>query len=172
MLGLPDSYLSCKFYNITQEICNSSGLVAYEISNHAVYGKECRHNLNYWKSGCFLGIGPGAHGRLNIGSKRFRTETPTNPEVWLGCIKQNGIQKFLKKPLTRTEIAEEYAIMAIRLSLGIDLNKFRNLRGVSISSERLSVLSNNNLITVDQNRLKTTAKGRLLTDQILRELLC
>ena len=170
--GLPNCDQSSEFYNATQEICENSGLRAYEISNHSVLGKECRHNLNYWNSGCFLGIGPGAHGRINIGSKRFRTETPSNPEVWLGYLKQNGIQKFLKKPLTSTERAEEYAIMAIRLSFGMDLNKFRDLGGASISSEKLSVLSTNNLIAVDQNRLKTTAKGRLLTNHILRELLC
>ena len=170
--GLPSDKLSSKFYTATQEICYLSGLEAYEISNYATRGNECRHNLTYWNSGCFLGVGPGAHGRLNIGSKRYRTETPTSPEVWIEHIKKYGIEKFLKEPLSNTERAEEYAIMALRLSLGLDINKFQELGGVRLSTEKLRQLSEDNLVYVYENRLKTTAKGKLLTDQILRELLC
>ena len=170
--GLPSDKLSSKFYTETQEICYLSGLEAYEISNYATLGNECRHNLTYWNSGCFLGVGPGAHGRLNIGSKRYRTETPTSPEVWIEHIKKYGIEKFLKEPLSNTERAEEYAIMALRLSLGLDINKFQELGGVRLSTEKLRQLSEDNLVYVCEHRLKTTAKGKLLTDQILRELLC
>ena len=74
--------------------------------------------------------------------------------------------------MSNTERAEEYAIMALRLSLGLDINKFQELGGVRLSTEKLRQLSEDNLVYVCEDRLKTTAKGKLLTDQILRELLC
>ena len=115
--GLPNDVLSRNFYIHTQDICEASGLQGYEISNHAILGKECRHNINYWNSGCYLGIGPGAHGRLNIGLERFRTEAPESPEVWLDAINKNDIKFFIKEPLTFTERAEEYAIASIDFDL-------------------------------------------------------
>ena len=160
------------FYINTQDICEASGLQAYEISNHAIFGKECRHNINYWNSGCFLGIGPGAHGRLNIGLERFRTEAPKIPEVWLDAINKNDIKFFIKEPLTFTERAEEYAIASIRLRSGMDMKIFQELSGTNISANTLSLLLSNDFITIEGNNLKTTSKGKLMTDQILREILC
>ena len=170
--GLPNDVRSRNFYINTQDICEASGLQAYEISNHAIFGKECRHNINYWNSGCFLGIGPGAHGRLNIGLERFRTEAPKIPEVWLDAINKNDIKFFIKEPLTFTERAEEYAIASIRLRSGMDMKIFQELSGTNISANTLSLLLSNDFITIDGNKLKTTSKGKLMTDQILREILC
>ena len=63
--------------------CAEAGLPAYEVSNHARPGAECRHNLVYWRGHEYAGVGPGAHGRLNIDGRRYATETEKRPETWL-----------------------------------------------------------------------------------------
>ena len=67
-----------------------SGLPAYEISNHARPGAECRHNLVYWRGHDYAGVGPGAHGRLTIDGRRYATETEKRPEAWLARVEENG----------------------------------------------------------------------------------
>ena len=73
-LAIPDEDLARDLYDLTQVICADAGLPAYEISNHARPGAECRHNLIYWRGHEYAGVGPGAHGRLNIGGRRYATK--------------------------------------------------------------------------------------------------
>ena len=82
-LVMPDEDLGRALYDVTQEICADAGLPAYEISNHARPGAECRHNLVYWRAQEYAGIGPGAHGRLDIDGRRRATATEKRPEAWL-----------------------------------------------------------------------------------------
>ena len=70
----------------TQEVLDAAGLPAYEVSNHARPGGECRHNLAYWRYGDYAGVGPGAHGRLTLDGALWATETHPAPARWLaGC---------------------------------------------------------------------------------------
>ena len=80
-LVIPDDDLGRELYDTTLEICAARGLPAYEISNHARPGGECRHNLVYWRAQEYAGIGPGAHGRLDIEGNRHATATEKRPEV-------------------------------------------------------------------------------------------
>ena len=82
-LVVPDEDHARALYDMTQEICAGAGLPAYEISNHARPGAECRHNLVYWRAHEYAGIGPGAHGRLDIDGERHATATEKRPEAWL-----------------------------------------------------------------------------------------
>ncbi len=170
--GLPDNDFLKDFYELTQDICEAFDLKNYEISNHAHPGDECQHNLNYWNSGNFIGIGPGAHGRVQIDSTRFSTETPRTPEIWLNQVEQGEHDKFCFDPLTKTENAEEYALTSIRLASGMDIDKYNSFGGNRLCTEKISNLKTLNLIKIDRNHLKTTAQGKLLTNFILKELLC
>ena len=96
------------------------GLPAYEISNHARPGAECRHNLVYWRGDEYAGIGPGAHGRIDSDGVRHATATEKRPEAWLMRVEQLGHGVITDDELTREERADEYLLMGLRLREGID----------------------------------------------------
>ena len=169
--GLPNDDISVEFYNVTQEICSDWGLPAYEISNHAKLGSESQHNLIYWTGGYYLGVGPGAHGRLKVKNKRFRTEMFSNPEKWLKTVTENKFSEFLTIPLSDNEIAEEYLLMGIRLEVGIDVTYFNTYSDQKLSTKKVKLLSDMGLIVFKNNRLFTTKKGKLVTNYIINELL-
>ena len=77
--GLPDEDLSADMFALTQQRTAEAGLPAYEISNHAKPGSESRHNLIYWSGGDYIGIGPGAHGRVTTSAGRVATEATSAP---------------------------------------------------------------------------------------------
>ncbi len=102
-LVTPDDDTARALYDVTQEVCAAAGLPAYEISNHARPGAECRHNLVYWRAHEYAGIGPGAHGRLDIGGERRATATEKRPESWLMRVEASGHGVITDDVLTREE---------------------------------------------------------------------
>ena len=170
--GLPADESSINFYNLTNDICESENLPAYEISNHAKKGDECQHNLNYWRGGAFLGVGPGAHGRLNIGNKRYLTEAPSNPDLWLKLVKDQKFEIFTSEHLSKNEQANEYIMMGLRLKEGFNINNYHNLTQRRLPITKLTELQNQNLIQINEQMLKTTRSGKLLTNYIIKQLLC
>ena len=119
-LKTPDEDTARALYDTTQEICAAHGLPAYEISNHARPGGECRHNLIYWRAHEYAGIGPGAHGRLDIAGARHATATEKRPEAWLMRVETRGHGLVTDDVLTREEMADEFLLMGLRLAEGID----------------------------------------------------
>ena len=172
LLGLPNELTSTEFYKITDQICESKNFYAYEISNYTQNGNECQHNLNYWRGGTFLGIGPGAHGRINLNTKRYLTEAPSNPETWLTNTLNDDFRKFTYEELSKIDQAEEYVMMALRLEEGIDIRRYSNLTGKRFPENKITELFDANLIQVDEHTLKTTHAGKLLTNYVIRQLLC
>ena len=141
----------------------AAGLPAYEVSNHARPGEECRHNLIYWRAGDWAGVGPGAHGRLTLPGGRIATEAARAPLVWLAG------PGDAETPLTRIETAEEYLMMALRLGEGADLARFRSLGGPALP--RLADLQSDGLVTLSGDRLTATPAGRLVLNSLIRALL-
>src|SRR5271170_7583652 len=107
-LKTPDDDTARTLYDETLEICAAHGLPAYEISNHARPGGECRHNLIYWRASEYAGIGPGAHGRLDIDGTRRATATERSPEAWLARVEAQGHGLVTDDALTREETADEF----------------------------------------------------------------
>ncbi len=124
-LRLPDEDTARALYDTTQEICAAAGLPAYEISNHARPGGECRHNLVYWRAHEYAGIGPGGHGRLDIDGERHATATEKRPETWLGRVEAQGDGLVSDDLLTREERSDEFLLMGLRLAEGIDIGALR-----------------------------------------------
>ena len=118
----------------TQEICARAGLPAYEISNHARPGAECRHNLIYWRTHEYAGIGPGAHGRLDIEGQRHATATERRPEAWLMRVEEDGHGVVTDEVLIRQERADEFLLMGLRLAEGVDLAPLCSDRGQAARS--------------------------------------
>jgi oxygen-independent coproporphyrinogen-3 oxidase len=150
----PDEDTGRALYDVTQDICAAAGLPAYEISNHARPGRECRHNLVYWRGHDYAGIGPGAHGRLTVDGARLATETDKRPEGWLMRVEAVGHGITVEEELTHTERADEYLLMGLRLAEGIDLDRFRAIAGRDIDPEKIAFLR-------DQGAVETTADGKL-----------
>ena len=170
--GLPEDKLSVEFYEITKQICETFNFYAYEISNHAQNGHECQHNLRYWRGQPFLGIGPGAHGRVDINNNRYTTVSTKNPELWLKNVQENNFDKFIFKKMAPYQQGEEYIITGLRLMEGLDINHFTNLTNRELPKRKIQELSEENLITIKDNVLKTTETGKLFTNFVVKELLC
>ncbi|MFT4715550.1 MAG: putative oxygen-independent coproporphyrinogen III oxidase [Paracoccaceae bacterium] len=169
LLGLPKDDVSADMYALTQQMCNDAGLPAYEVSNHAVPGAESKHNLVYWRCGDFLGIGPGAHGRLAIGDKRFATEAEMMPDAWLSeALDLTG--ETVRDQLNTRDIALEYLLMSLRLSEGLDISRLNELDNSLLNNDKISELSALGLLNVDSDRLIATQKGRMVLNSVIQEL--
>ncbi|MEZ5887824.1 MAG: radical SAM family heme chaperone HemW [Paracoccaceae bacterium] len=169
--GLPDEERASDMYLMTQEICETAGLPAYEISNHARPGAESRHNLIYWRYGDYAGIGPGAHGRLTGPTGRYATEAPRGPEDWLQRVETAGNGEAPRERLSMADQATEFLLMGLRLSEGIALDRWRALRGADVPVARIDGLFDLGLLWRCDGRIGATAAGRPVLNALLRDLL-
>jgi putative oxygen-independent coproporphyrinogen III oxidase len=167
----PDEALARALYDVTQEVCDHHGLSAYEISNHARGGAECRHNLVYWRAHEYAGIGPGAHGRLDIEGTRYATSTEKRPEAWLMRVEANGHGVIVDDPLNSEERADEFLLMGLRLAEGIDPSRYTALSGRPLDPRRIAVLREEGAISVDEEgRLRVTQAGFPVLDAVVADL--
>jgi putative oxygen-independent coproporphyrinogen III oxidase len=173
-LPMPDPDLQADFYEATGARLEAAGLSDYEISNHARPGEECRHNLIYWRSGEWAGIGPGAHGRLNVRGARVATEAWRLPKIWLERT-EAGSGERLRTALTRTEQVEELLVMGLRLVEGVDLVRLERLADRPIDRwldrAALTRFVADGSLSLPNARLVPTAKGRQRLNGILAGLL-
>jgi putative oxygen-independent coproporphyrinogen III oxidase len=174
-LKMPDDELQAELYELTQERLAAAGLPAYEISNHARPGEESRHNLIYWRSGEWLGVGPGAHGRLNAGGARLATEAWRLPKAWLERVERTGSGERRRTALTRAEQVEELLVMGLRLGEGVDLGRLARTAGRALSEVldpmALERLVGDRWLVRRDGRLAASAAGRQRLNAILGALL-
>ncbi len=171
LLGLPGEDLAADLYDVTQEECSRAGMTAYEVSNHAAAGSESRHNLIYWRGGDYLGIGPGAHGRVTLDGTRWATECPKAPDAWLRAVESQGSGILPATPLSGGERATEYLMMGLRLEEGISLTRHRAMAGCCLAEDKLIALQDLDLLHRSGDRLRATPAGRMVLNAILRDLI-
>jgi len=175
-LKIPNDDSARALYDTTQEVCAAHGLPAYEISNHARPGAECRHNLVYWRAHEYAGIGPGAHGRLHIGrldieGDRHATATEKRPEAWLTRVESDGHGLVTDDMLTREEMADEFLLMGLRLAEGIDPTRYAALAGRSLDAARIAALRENGLVeTTAAGHLRVSMPGFPVLDAVVADL--
>ena len=160
-------------FETTQEMCAAVGLDAYEVSNFAKPGFESRHNLTYWRSGEWIGIGPGAHGRVVRDGRRISTTAFRSPEAWLGAIDVNGTGAEQDEPLSDEDSLHELVLMGLRLSEGIDAARVERLAGRALAEALpgLSELTADGFVTAHDGRVRATARGRMVLNRVVAELL-
>ncbi|MCV3239539.1 radical SAM family heme chaperone HemW [Mesorhizobium sp. ZC-5] len=169
--AIPDNDHAAELYALTQEVTAAHGLPAYEISNHARPGAESRHNLTYWRYGEYVGVGPGAHGRFVEDGRRIVTVTERMPETWANLVEAKGHGVVDGELLSRSEEADEFLLMGLRLAEGIDLARYEALSGRALASDRLSVLQGEGLVApVGNSRLRATAQGMIVLDAVVADL--
>jgi oxygen-independent coproporphyrinogen-3 oxidase len=170
-LKIPDEDTSRALYDTTQEICALAGLPAYEISNHARPTAESRHNLVYWRGDEYAGVGPGAHGRLEAEGKRFATATEKRPESWLMRVETLGHGLIVDEKLTSEERADEYLLMGLRLSEGIDLARYQAFAGRPLDADRIALLKTQGALEITPSgRLRVTRDCFPLLDAVVADL--
>ncbi|MGO4334465.1 radical SAM family heme chaperone HemW [Labrys sp. KB_33_2] len=170
LIPMPDEDARVLF-DITRETCERRGLPAYEISNHARPGAECRHNLVYWRYGEYAGIGPGAHGRLiDANGMRRALSTERSPEKWLAAVRTNGHGLVDDQALTADQQGDEMLLMGLRLAEGIDLARLARLRGRPMADATLAGLQQNGMIERREDRVRVTRAGFPLLDAVVAEL--
>ncbi len=170
-LIIPDDDTARALYDTTQEVCAAHGLAAYEISNHARPGSECRHNLVYWRAQEYAGVGPGAHGRLDIDGSRHATATEKRPEAWLQRVERDGHGLITDDVLTREEMADEFLLMGLRLAEGIDPARYTALMNRPLDPVRIAALREHGLVeTTDAGRLRVSMPGFPVLDAVVADL--
>jgi oxygen-independent coproporphyrinogen-3 oxidase len=170
-LVVPDDDTARALYDTTQEVCAGAGLPAYEISNHARPGAECRHNLVYWRAHEYAGIGPGAHGRLDIAGERRAIATEKRPEAWLMRVEAQGHGVITDDALTPEQIADEFLLMGLRLAEGVDPARYARLAGRELNPRRIAILREEGAVeTTPDGRLRVTLAGFPVLDAVVADL--
>ena len=169
-LVIPDEDRAAALYEITQELSEAAGRPAYEISNHAQPGAEARHNLLYWRYGSYAGVGPGAHGRLDLNGKRYATSTERLPERWREQVLRNGHGLIEKSEITDAEAAREHLLMNLRLAEGLDLSAYRARWNTAPDEARIASLAEEGLVELKDDRLTATLRGRLVLNSVIAAL--
>ncbi len=174
--NLPKDEIAEEMYMATQDICGEAGLPSYEISNHAKPGAECQHNLTYWRYGGYLGVGPGAHGRLPSGRGRIATNQIKKPEGWLQKVLQQGHGTEAELAISdRVEMAEEMLLMGLRLKEGVWFENFETITGLQfnqvVKPENLQPLTDADLLEVSDQFIAATDEGRFVLNSVLAHLL-
>jgi putative oxygen-independent coproporphyrinogen III oxidase len=151
------------------------GLPAYETSNHGAPGSECRHNLLYWRYQDYVGIGPGAHGRVTVDGEKFAVERRKLPERWLEAVERDGHGTRNQVALTTKDRLVEMVIMGLRTAEGILDTRFQETAGGSfrtlLNTDALDEFTEEGLIETDPTCLRVTEAGQLHLDTLIERLL-
>jgi len=173
-LTLPEEDVAVALFETTHDRLAAAGLPAYEISNHARPGAECRHNLVYWRYQDYLGTGPGAHGRLTRCGVKLATQQYRLPEKWLAAVEATGTGTEAAAAIDRNTAIEELLMMGLRLVEGVSRQRLEGIAGRDIETlfgHHLSPLVEGGFITLDSDRLTATPGGRQRLDAVLAALL-
>lgn len=174
-LVLPDEDSAAELYELTQDRMARAGRPAYEISNYARPGAESRHNLTYWRYGDYVGIGPGAHGRLAVRGEKLATRQHRAPEAWLAAVEAEGHATRTREPVPAESRGAEMLMMGLRLAEGVSRAAFHAETGREITDRldaaTLRRLTEGGYVELDAQALRATADGRQRLDAVLAALL-
>ena len=174
-LEVPAEDDAAALFELTQERLEAAGLPAYEISNHARPGAESRHNLTYWRYGDYVGIGPGAHGRLTIGGGKFATRQHRAPEAWLAAVEATGHATRQRDPVAAEDRLSDLMMMGLRTVEGVRRSRVLAECGraleAALDAVRLERLTGGGFLVLDEAGLRATPAGRQRLNAVIAELL-
>ena len=167
-----DNDQSADLYELGQHYLTSAGFDQYEVSNFAKTAlAKSSHNLLYWQGEDYIGVGPGAHGRLTVHGKRRASICALKPQAYVDHVNKNGHGINAQNILTPQEWSQEYVLMGMRITKGISLARFKIISGNSLKPERVQNYIQTGLLQKQQGRLMATPAGRLVLDRLCHELL-
>ncbi len=172
---LPDEETAARMFEVTTMIAGGSGLFAYEVSNYASPGNESIHNLNCWRYQDYIGIGPGAHGRLTVDGNKVATCGARAPGAWLGTALSGNYGADGYLVVSPKERAAEAVLMGLRLAEGLPLKRIEEEAGCPwqkiLSAEKINYLEREGFLEKSDNAIKATASGMTMLDEIIRMIL-
>ena len=168
--GLPDENLGGDLYHLTNNLCYKFGLNPYEVSNYSRKNHESIHNEIYWNYGDYLGVGPGAHGRITTQKGRFATQNYYSPIKWQKSALNNAGES-IRTLINGKDQADEMAMMGLRLNSGFSKERYFRLSGKKLNEKTLTFLISDNLITVENNFIKATDQGRVVLNSLILNIL-
>ena len=168
--GLPDENLGGDLYHLTNNLCYKFGLNPYEVSNYSRKNHESIHNKIYWNYGDYLGVGPGAHGRITTQKGRFATQNYYSPIKWQKNALNNAGES-IRTLINGKDQADEMAMMGLRLNSGFSKERYFRLSGKKLNEKTLTFLISDNLITVENNFVKATDQGRVVLNSLILNIL-
>jgi len=166
-----DADKSADFYDLVRDRLTAAGFEHYEVSNFARPGHRSQHNLAYWKGRDYVGVGPGAHGRLTVEGVRYATVAEMRPQEYQDKVAATGLGIAEKEALSRTAWAEEYLLMGLRIEAGISLSRFKEISAQGLQDTMIAELSDQGFIIQQDDNLRVTPSGRLLLNIITQKLL-
>ena len=172
---IPNDDVAGEMYEMTQDLTAAQGLMPYEISNHARFGDESRHNLVYWRYDDYVGVGPGAHGRLTVNGQKIATRAHRAPALWLQRVQKDGHGAHHHEIIDSRKQAQEMIMMSLRLAEGMKIDKFESVTGLKISEfinqSKLTMMVEAGWITMNGNIMMATPAGRQRLNAVLAQLL-
>ena len=168
---IPCDEILAAMFELNISLCKKHGFKHYEVSNFALPTYESAHNTIYWRYYPFLGIGPGAHGRIKVNSKEYHTETIPSPNEWLETVNKNGSGESQRIELNSLDRSQELLMMGLRLREGISIERYNTIAPTPLDTNKLQFLVDEGFITIDNGQLKPLTKGYLVLNRIIFELL-
>jgi len=167
----PEGDAAAALYEATQQECAAAGFPAYEISNHArSRDARARHNLIYWTSGDWIGVGPGAHGRVTHGGARIALEAQRRPADYIDAVREHGIGVITEETLSNEDAADELLLMGLRVEEGVDIARFEALRGRALNRDALAWLAREGFVRIEDGCVRLTTRGRAVANRVAAEL--
>jgi oxygen-independent coproporphyrinogen-3 oxidase len=165
---LPDDEMAADMQDLIEARLAAAGYRHYETSAHAKPGRECRHNLNYWRFGDYLGIGAGAHGKISFPDRITREMRFKQPRAFMDAA-QRGDARQETKSVARAELPFEFMMNALRLAEGFPPARFTERTGLPLTAitRTLDDAEARGLIERDHARIAPTEKGRLFLNDLL-----
>ncbi|MDJ0947190.1 MAG: radical SAM family heme chaperone HemW [Kiloniellales bacterium] len=174
-LVVPDEETAAALFDATQEVLDAAGLPAYEVSNHARPGEASQHNLTYWRYGDYLGVGPGAHGRITRAGRKLATRRHRAPEAWLKLVETRGHGTREEAVLDGELRLAEMVMMGLRLGEGIPRGRFRREFAAApeaiFDPARIESAAEAGYLELDAQGLRATAAGRRRLDALIPHVL-
>ncbi|MCB1532653.1 MAG: coproporphyrinogen III oxidase [Alphaproteobacteria bacterium] len=177
LFSIPEEGLAADFYTLTQEVMEGYGLPAYEVSNHARAGEESRHNMIYWTYGDYVGIGPGAHGRITIDGRKYPTREHQAPDIWLDRAGKDGTAAKAEASLSHYDRFMEALMMGLRLRAGVRWEDLDRAAGhgesaqVFLDHAKLQTVQDQGWALCDDDGIALTQEGRLRLNALLPYIL-
>lgn len=172
--AIPDEDLAADLYEATQDVMNAAGMPAYEVSNHARPGGESRHNLAYWRYQDYVGVGPGAHGRLTLDGVKYATRGRRAPEPWLRAVAQTGCGGHTPEAVDGDGRLLECLMMGLRLTEGLPLARLAAESGRAVAglfpAGAVGRLTAGGFLMADDARIAATPAGRQRLGAVLAAL--
>jgi len=179
LFSIPNEDLAADFYYMTQEVLNAQNLPAYEVSNHARPGQESRHNLIYWQYKDYIGLGPGAHGRLTLDGQKQAWREHLAPDIWLERAAQDIGDGYgaahMPEILSERDCFMEGLMMGLRLISGLNVIDLQHKTNVAfedaVDMERFQRICNEGWCVREGDIVRLSAEGLLRLNAIVPYLL-